>query len=185
MHLSQSAFLCLGNTPWAPPWSWPFACSSTFSFFQFLAPQVLYNHVFHVNRIFRNLAFRVGQILSKPDFHVSKMTRTSFFMLHVANLANLICPSIRAAIWAKTGSLANPICLPVLVAILANPVKPAQVMLLRLANSVNSVATPIILKYPTRPPHHSWVVPHLISLGTSCPLVPEPSFCPYLHEPAH
>jgi hypothetical protein len=65
------------------------------------------------------------------------MTRTSIFMLRVANPANLICPSICAVVWANPGSLANPICLPVHVAVLANPVNPAQVMLLCLANPVN------------------------------------------------
>jgi hypothetical protein len=37
-HLLQSVFLCHDNTPWAPPWSWHFSWSSTFSFFLFLAP---------------------------------------------------------------------------------------------------------------------------------------------------
>jgi hypothetical protein len=40
--------------------SWPFAWSSTFSFFRFLAPRVLHNSVFHANRIFCNPAFRVS-----------------------------------------------------------------------------------------------------------------------------
>jgi hypothetical protein len=37
------------------------------------------------------------------------MIGTSFFLLCAANPANLICPSIRAAIWANPGNLANPI----------------------------------------------------------------------------
>jgi hypothetical protein len=71
------------------------------------------------------------------------MTGTSFFILHVANLtnpvnlANLIRPSIRAAVWANPSSLDNPICLSIRVAVLANPVNPARVMLLRLSNLVN------------------------------------------------
>jgi hypothetical protein len=58
-------------------------------------------------------------------------------MLHVANpanlvnSANLVCSSIYYAVWA------NPIYLPVRVAVLANPVNLAWVMLLRLANPVN------------------------------------------------
>jgi hypothetical protein len=134
MRLLQSAFLCLGDTPWAPPRSWPCAWSNAFSFLQFLAPRVLYNLVFCVNRIFHNPSFCVSQIFHNPAFHVSNTTRTSFFMLRVANPANpvnpanLICPSIRVAIWANLGSLANPICLPVRVAILANLVNPARVI---------------------------------------------------------
>jgi hypothetical protein len=37
MHLLQPAPLCLGNSPQAPPWSWPFARSSTLSFFKISA----------------------------------------------------------------------------------------------------------------------------------------------------
>jgi hypothetical protein len=94
----------------------------------------MYNPVFCVNQIFHNPAFRVGRILHNPDIHVSHTTGTSFFMLRVANLANLICPSFHAAIWANLGSLANPICLSVRVVVLANP---ARVMLLSFANAVN------------------------------------------------
>jgi hypothetical protein len=87
------------------------------------------------------------------------MMGTSFFLLRAANPvnpANLICPSIRAVVWANLGNLANPanpanpICLLICVAILANliypsictavwanPVNPAWVMLLHLANPIN------------------------------------------------
>jgi hypothetical protein len=67
-------------------------------------------------------------------------------LLHAANpinLANLICPWIRAALWANPSNLANPanpanlIYLPVCVAVWANVVNPAQEMLLHLANPVN------------------------------------------------
>jgi hypothetical protein len=54
------------------------------------------------------------------------MSGTSFFMLRFANPANLIYSSIHAAIWANPGSLANPICLPIHVAILANLVNQAR-----------------------------------------------------------
>jgi hypothetical protein len=37
MHLLQHVPLCLGNTPRAPPWSWPFAGSNTLSFFKISA----------------------------------------------------------------------------------------------------------------------------------------------------
>jgi hypothetical protein len=77
------------------------------------------------------------------------------YAANAVNLANLICPSICAVVWANLGNLANPtnpIYLSVHVAILANPiypsihvvdwanpVNPARVMLLRLANPVNPV----------------------------------------------
>jgi hypothetical protein len=143
MHLLQYVFLCHGNTPWAPPWSWPFAGSSTFSFSWFLAPRVLYNPVFHVQRIFHNPVFCVDQILHNSDIRVSNTTGTSFFILCVANPvnpvnpSNLIYSSIHATIWANPGSLAIPICLLVRVSLLANPVNLAWVMMFRLANLVN------------------------------------------------
>jgi hypothetical protein len=161
MHLLQSTFLCLGNTPWAPLWTWPFASSNTFSFFRFLAPETCITRfsmsiefsitqlsvfarcsiarAFRVSRIFDNQTFRVGRILCNLDFHVSNTTGTSYFLLRAANPANsvnpasLICPSIRAAAWANPGNSANLICLLVHVAVLANP---ARVMLLYLANPV-------------------------------------------------
>jgi hypothetical protein len=37
MHLLQPAPLCLGNTPQAPSWRWPFAGSNTLSFFKISA----------------------------------------------------------------------------------------------------------------------------------------------------
>jgi hypothetical protein len=60
-------------------------------------------------------------------------------MLCVVNPGNLISLSICAVVWDNPGSLANPICLPVCVAILANLVNLARVMLLCLANPVNLV----------------------------------------------
>jgi hypothetical protein len=171
MHLLLSVFFCLGNSPWAPKLSWPFAWSSTFSFFWFLTPRVLYNPVFRVNRIFcnpafrvsrifhssalyvsqifYNLTFRVGRVLHNPDFHVGNPTGISYFLLRVANPANPINPSnliyqsIRATTWANLGNLANLsnpvnlIYLLVCVTILANPVNPTRVMLLRFTNLVN------------------------------------------------
>jgi hypothetical protein len=94
-------------------------------------PRVLHNPVFCVSRILCNPALRVSRIFCNLAFCVSNMTRTSFFLLHVVNLANpinpanMICPTICAAVWANPGNLANPanpICLPVRVAVLANPV---------------------------------------------------------------
>jgi hypothetical protein len=75
------------------------------------------------------------------------MTGTSFFMLHVANPANLINLSIRDAVWANPGSLANLICLMVHIAVLANPVNPARVILLHLDNAVNPAVVTQIFSF--------------------------------------
>jgi hypothetical protein len=124
MHLLHSTFLCLHNTPWAPPWSWPFAWSNTVSFFWFFAPSPLHNPVFCVSRILCNPALRISRIFRNLAFCVSNTTGTSFFLLrgvNLANPANLICPSICVAIWADPSNLANPakpanpIYLPVLL----------------------------------------------------------------------
>jgi hypothetical protein len=108
----------------------------------FCVSRILCNPAFRVSRIFRNLAFRVSRI--NPAFRVSNPTRTSCFLLHVANPANPIYSSIRAAVLANPANLiclpiravllANPICLSICVTVLINP---AQVALLRLANPVN------------------------------------------------
>jgi hypothetical protein len=144
-HLLQSVFLCLGNTPWAPSWSWPFAWSITFSFFRFLAPRVLHNPVFHVNRIFHNPTFCVNQIFRSSAFHVNNPTRTSCFLLLVANpvnparvsrlwvdvsvtpthLSNPICLLTRAVVLVV---LSNPVCLPTQVSILVTPAVPSNLI---------------------------------------------------------
>jgi hypothetical protein len=88
-------------------------------------------------------------------------------MLCVANPAYLIYLSIRAAVWANPGSLANPINLSVRASILANP---AQVMLLCLANPVNpTVVTQIFslvrdLYSNTYHPRVAWP-DHLVTIG--------------------
>jgi hypothetical protein len=68
-------------------------------------------------------------------------------MLHVANPANLIYPSIRDVVWANPGSLANLICLMVHIAVLANPVNPARVILLHLDNAVNPAVVTQIFSF--------------------------------------
>jgi hypothetical protein len=91
-------------------------------------------------------------------------------MLCLANPANsvyLIYSLIRATVWANPGSLANPICLPVRVAILANP---AQVMLLCLANLVNPVVVTRIFSlvhdFCSNTCHRRVARPnHLVALG--------------------
>jgi hypothetical protein len=91
----------------------------------------LHNPVFRVSQILRNPALCVSQIFRNPAFRVSNMTKTYFFLLCVINLANLSCLLISAAIWANPGNLtnpANPICLSIRVAILANLVNPVVVI---------------------------------------------------------
>jgi hypothetical protein len=131
------------------------------------------NPAFHVSQNFHNLTFHVSRILHNPAFRVSNPTRTSSFLLYVANPANLvnpanpICSSIRAAV------LANPICLPIHITVLintANLAKPTQVVLLCLANPVNPAGVTQIfspvrdLCSSTYQPRVAWP-DHLATLG--------------------
>jgi hypothetical protein len=90
------------------------------------------------------------------------MTGTSFFLLRVVNLANLICSSIRAAVWANPGNLANlanpanPICLPVYVVVLANLVNP--VVVTRIFSLVRDLCSNTCHPRVARPDH-------LVTLG--------------------
>jgi hypothetical protein len=141
-----------------------------FSSLGFLPPRVLQNPIFHVSRIFHNLAFRVSRILCNPSFcfsrifhnsafcvnrilhnpafHVSNPTRTSYFLLRVANPADLvnpanpICSSTRAFVLANP---ANPMCLPIRAIVMANLANPTWVVLHHLANPDNPAGVTQIL----------------------------------------
>jgi hypothetical protein len=79
-HLLQSTFLCLGNTAWAPPWSWPFPSSG------FLPPEFCVTHFsvlakFSVTRLFVLAEFYVTRLSVLAEFSVTQLFMLAEFSI--------------------------------------------------------------------------------------------------------